>query len=189
MQVAVVRADDFDLVAWTPAEAYRIEVKTAGKRSKQKTNQYHFDTRSGRTRRPMSGCDVVEFCALDIRMVVFRALAAVPTTSTLVPAQSFSNMNFSDLIPVLGMIASVIAAAAVARHQIRKLEIEADKSADRIDALDIRVDKLTSATKVLDRQVATLANINSPENLEMRTRRMESIRVDVEWIKRKLESI
>ena len=98
-------------------------------------------------------------------------------------------MNFSDLIPVLGMIASVIAAAAVARHQIRKLEIEADKSADRIDALDIRVDKLTSATKVLDRQVATLANINSPENLEMRTRRMESIRVDVEWIKRKLESI
>ena len=90
VQVAVVRADDFDLVAWTPAEAYRIEVKTAGKRSKQKTNQYHFDTRSGRTRRPMSGCDVVAFCALDIRMVVFRALAAVPTTSTLVPAQSFS---------------------------------------------------------------------------------------------------
>jgi cell division protein FtsL len=98
-------------------------------------------------------------------------------------------MNLSDLIPVLGMIASVIAAAAVARHQIRKLEIEADKSENRIDALDIRVDKLTSAAKVLDRQVATLAGINSPENLEIRTRRMESIRVDVEWIKRKLESI
>jgi len=97
-------------------------------------------------------------------------------------------MNLSDLIPVAGMIVSVIAAAAVARHQIRKLEIDADKSATRLDAQDIRIDKLTTATEVLDRRTDTLSKILSPENLEARTRALESIRVDVEWVKRKMES-
>tara|TARA_Y100001938_G_scaffold147603_1_gene229180 strand:+ start:3885 stop:4181 length:297 start_codon:yes stop_codon:yes gene_type:complete len=97
-------------------------------------------------------------------------------------------MNLSDLIPVAGMIVSVIAAAAVARHQIRKLEIDADKSAARLDTQDIRLDKLTTATEVLDRRTDTLSKILSPENLEARTRTIESIRVDVEWIKKKLEA-
>jgi len=97
-------------------------------------------------------------------------------------------MNISDLIPVAGMIVSVIAAAAVARHQIRKLEIDADKSAARLDTQDIRLDKLTTAVEVLDRRTDTIAKINSPENLEARTRALESIRVDVEWMKRKMEA-
>ena len=98
-------------------------------------------------------------------------------------------MNFSDFIPILGMVASIIAAAAVARHQIRKLELEADKSAARIDAHDTRLDKLATATEVLDRRTGILADILSPSNLENRTRTIEAIRTDVEWIKRKLESI
>ena len=97
-------------------------------------------------------------------------------------------MNLSDLIPVAGMIVSVIAAAAVARHQIKGLESGADKSAARLDAQDIRLDKLTTAVEVLDRRTDTIAKINSPENLEARTRALESIRVDVEWMKRKMES-
>ena len=97
-------------------------------------------------------------------------------------------MNISDLIPVAGMIVSVIAAAAVARHQIRKLEIDADKSAARLDTQDIRLDKLTTAVEVLDRRTNTMSDILSPTNMEARTRALESIRKDVEWMKQKLES-
>ena len=97
-------------------------------------------------------------------------------------------MNVTDLIPVLGMIVSVIAAAAVARHQIKKLEIDADKSASRLDTTDIRLDKLTTAVEVLDRRTNTMSDILSPTNMEARTRALESIRKDVEWMKQKLES-
>ena len=98
-------------------------------------------------------------------------------------------MNLTDLIPVAGILASVIGAGFVARHQISKLELDADKLENRLDQQDIRIDKLVTATEVLDRRTDTLSKILSPENLEMRTRTIESIRVDVEWIKRKLESL
>ncbi|HAZ99794.1 MAG TPA: hypothetical protein DCX04_11375 [Halomonas sp.] len=96
-------------------------------------------------------------------------------------------MSWDNLIPVAGMIASIIAAAAVARHQIRKLELDSDKSSKRLDAQDIRLDKLTTITEILDRRTDVIAKINSPENLEARTQAIERIRTDVEWIKRKME--
>jgi len=97
-------------------------------------------------------------------------------------------MNWDSLIPVAGMVASIIAAAAVARHQIRRLELEGQKSQDRLDSQDVRLDKLTTATEVLDRRTNTLSDILSPANLEARTTTIERIRTDVEWIKRKLGS-
>ena len=97
-------------------------------------------------------------------------------------------MNWDSLIPVAGMIASIIAAAAVARHQIKKLEMESDKNTARLDSQDVRLDKITTATEVLDTRTKTLSGSLSPENLEARTRLIESIRKDVEWIKRKMES-
>ena len=97
-------------------------------------------------------------------------------------------MNWDSLIPVAGMIASIIAAAAVARHQIKKLELDGEKSAARLDSQDVRLDKLTTATEVLDRRTNTLSEILSPSNLEARTTAIERIRTDVEWIKRKMES-
>ena len=98
-------------------------------------------------------------------------------------------MNVSDLIPVAGLIASVIGAGFVARHQIKKLEIDADKLDQRLGHQDVRIDKLDTATSVLDRRTDTLSKILSPENLEQRTRTIESIRVDVEWIKKRMESL
>ena len=98
-------------------------------------------------------------------------------------------MNWDSLIPVAGMIASIIAAAAVARHQIRVLEMDTRKLEARLDSQDIRLDKLTTASEVVDRRTNTLASINSPENMEARARQMESVSMDVEWIKRHLESM
>ena len=47
-------------------------------------------------------------------------------------------MEVSDLIPVAGLIGSIVAASAVARHQIRKLEIDTDKLDARLEQQDIR---------------------------------------------------
>ena len=96
-------------------------------------------------------------------------------------------MNWDSLIPVAGMVASIIAAAAVARHQVRMLEMDMRKLEGRIDSQDTRLDKLTTASEVVDRRTNTLAGILSPENMESPTRQMESIRKDVEWIKRNLK--
>jgi hypothetical protein len=90
-------------------------------------------------------------------------------------------MEISDLIPVAALVASIIAASAVARFQIKKLEVDSDKLEGLIEDQDIRLDKLMTATEVL-------SEILSPSNLEIRTRQIETIRTDVEWIKRKLES-
>jgi hypothetical protein len=97
-------------------------------------------------------------------------------------------MNWDSLIPVAGMVASIIAAAAVARHQIRVLEMDTRKLEARLDAQDIRLDKLTTASEMIDQRTLTFKSILSPANLESRTRQIESIRKDVEWIKRNLES-
>jgi len=97
-------------------------------------------------------------------------------------------MEVSDLIPVAAVIASVIAASAVARYQISKLELNTDKLGDRLDQQDVRLDKLITSTEVLDRRTTMLSEILSPSNLEIRTRQLETIRTDIEWIKRKLES-
>jgi|TARA_R100000479_G_scaffold159253_1_gene96376 hypothetical protein len=98
-------------------------------------------------------------------------------------------MSWDNLIPIAGMVASVIAAAAVARHQIRVLEMDVNKLETRLDAQDIRLDRLTTASEVLDRRTDTLAGINSPENMEKRARQVESIRTDIMWIKNRLESL
>jgi len=98
-------------------------------------------------------------------------------------------MNAADLLPVAGIVASVIGAMFVARHQIRKLEVGSDKLEIKLTHQDVRIDKLTTTTEVLDRRTDTLSKILSPENLEQRTRTIESIRVDVEWIKKKMESL
>jgi len=97
-------------------------------------------------------------------------------------------MDWDSLIPVAGMIASIIAAAAVARHQIRVLEMDTRKLETRLDSQDIRIDKLTTASEMIDQRTLTFKGILSPANLEARTRQIESIRKDVEWIKRNLES-
>lgn len=97
-------------------------------------------------------------------------------------------MEISDLIPVAALVASIIAASAVARFQIRKLEVDSDKLEGLIEQQDVRIDKLVTATEVLDRRTNVLSEILSPANLEIRTRQIETIRTDVEWIKRKLES-
>jgi hypothetical protein len=97
-------------------------------------------------------------------------------------------MEISDLIPVAAIIASVIAASAVARHQIGKLEVDTSKLDVRLGQQDVRLDKLITATEVLERRTTMLSEILSPANLEIRTREIETVRVDLEWIKHKLKS-
>ena len=98
-------------------------------------------------------------------------------------------MEISDLIPVAALVASIIAASAVARFQIRKLELDTDKLDVRLDQQDIRLDKLTTASEIFEQRVSILASILSPAEMERRTREIEAIRKDVEWIRRKVDAL
>ncbi len=98
-------------------------------------------------------------------------------------------MEISDLIPVAALVASIIAASAVARFQIRKLEIDTGKLDVRLDQQDIRLDKLTTASEIFEQRVGIFASILSPAELERRTREIEAIRKDVEWIRRKVDAL
>ena len=98
-------------------------------------------------------------------------------------------MEISDLIPVAALVASIIAASAVARFQIRKLELDTDKLDVRLDQQDIRLDKLTTASEIFEQRVGILAQILSPAELERRTREIEAIRKDVEWIRQKVDTL
>jgi len=98
-------------------------------------------------------------------------------------------MEISDLIPVAALVASVIAASAVARFQISKLEVDTNKLDVRLDQQDIRLDKLTTASEIFEQRVGILASILSPAELERRTREIEAIRKDVEWIRQKVDTL
>ena len=98
-------------------------------------------------------------------------------------------MEISDLIPVAALVASIIAASAVARFQIKKLELDTDKLDARLDQQDVRLDKLTTASEIFEQRVGILASILSPAELERRTREIEAIRKDVEWIRRKVDTL
>jgi len=98
-------------------------------------------------------------------------------------------MEISDLIPVAALVASIIAASAVARFQIKKLELDTNKLDVRLDQQDIRLDKLTTASEIFEQRVGILASILSPAELERRTREIEAIREDVEWIRRKVDTL
>ena len=98
-------------------------------------------------------------------------------------------MEISDLIPVAALVASVIAASAVARFQIRQLSLDTDKLDVRLDQQDIRLDKLTTASEIFEQRVSILASILSPAEMERRTREIEAIRKDVEWIRRKVDEL
>jgi hypothetical protein len=98
-------------------------------------------------------------------------------------------MEVSDLIPVAALVASVIAASAVARFQISKLEVDTGKLDVRLDQQDIRLDKLTTSSEIFEQRVGILASILSPTELERRTREIEAIRKDVEWIRQKVETL
>ena len=98
-------------------------------------------------------------------------------------------MNWDSLIPVAGMVASIIAAAAVARHQIKKLELDGEKPSSRLDAQDVRLDKLTTASEMQDQRLGILASILSPTELDRRSRELEAIRKDIEWIRAKVDTL
>jgi hypothetical protein len=98
-------------------------------------------------------------------------------------------MEISDLIPVAALVASIIAASAVARFQIKKLELDTDKLDARLDQQDVRLDKLTTASEIFEQRVGILAQILSPAELERRTREIEAIRKDVEWIRQKVDTL
>ena len=98
-------------------------------------------------------------------------------------------MNAADLIPVAGLIASVIGACFVARHQIKKLEIDSNKLEMRLDAQDVRLDKLTTASEMQDQRMSILSSILSPSELDRRSRELEAIRKDIEWIRRKVDQL
>jgi len=98
-------------------------------------------------------------------------------------------MEISDLIPVAALVASVIAASAVARFQISKLEVDTNKLDTRLDQQDVRLDKLTTASEIFEQRVGILASILSPTEMERRTREIEAIRKDVEWIRQKVDTL
>ena len=97
VQCAIARSDAFDIVAWTGAQdVWRVEVKTSANFDLQRPNTFHFKTRTGRDRRPLSHCDVVAFVALNLRRVHFRHIDAVRGTSTRVASTVFTEQKELD---------------------------------------------------------------------------------------------
>ncbi len=96
VQIAVVHADHFDLVAWHHDDVWRVEVKTSGDFDLQRPNSFHYKTRTGIERRPLSHCDVVAFVALNLRRVHFRHVDLVRGTSTRITASVFTEQKELD---------------------------------------------------------------------------------------------
>ena len=96
VQVSIVHAANFDLVAWHGDDVWRVEVKTSADYALQRPSTFHFMTRSGRDRRPLSNCDVVAFVALNLRLVLFRHVSLVTGTSTRISGNQFSAQRELD---------------------------------------------------------------------------------------------
>ena len=96
VQISIVHAANFDLVAWHHDDVWRVEVKTSGDFDNQRPGTFHYKTRTGIDRRPLSHCDVVAFVSLNLRLVLYRHVSLVTGTSTRISGNQFSAQRELD---------------------------------------------------------------------------------------------
>ena len=81
------------------------------------------------------------------------------------------------------MGASVIAAAAVARFQIKQLELQVAELRKSMQANELRLDRNDMTTGMTEQRLNVIASMNSPENKERQARELEGLRRDIDHIK------
>ena len=94
----MVRSDNFDLVAWTGDDVWRVEAKSSSDFDLARPATFHFHTRRGVEGRPLSqtACDIVAFVALNLRLVHFRNASVINKTSIRLQSQHFSAQGELD---------------------------------------------------------------------------------------------
>jgi len=91
-------------------------------------------------------------------------------------------MDINLLLTLIGMGSSVVAAAAIARYQIRQLEEQLRELRKLMSANELRLDKNDLLTTVGEQRLNVIAQMNSPENKERQARELEGLRRDLDHL-------
>jgi|TARA_R110002020_G_scaffold233439_1_gene445216 transcriptional antiterminator Rof (Rho-off) len=91
-------------------------------------------------------------------------------------------MELDLLLTLIGMGASVVAAAAIARYQIRQLEQQMSELRKAMQANELRLDRNDMTTSMTEQRLNVIAQMNSPENKERQARELEGLRRDVDHL-------
>lgn len=96
------------------------------------------------------------------------------------------DLDIRLVLTLLGMLVSVVSAAAIARHQIKSL-IEAIKDIEsRLRRLDTRQDKSETATETIQQRLSVLSGMMDPSTMERRHREIERLKTVVEYLQKKV---
>jgi|MGYP003624324709 transcriptional antiterminator Rof (Rho-off) len=98
-------------------------------------------------------------------------------------------MELDLLLTLIGMGASVVAAAAIARYQIRQLEEQMSELRKAMQANELRLDRNDMTTSMTEQRLNVIAQMNSPENKERQARELEGLRRDVDHIEQRIKSM
>jgi len=79
------------------------------------------------------------------------------------------------LLSVGAVFASVVAAMAIARHQIGAITAQLEEFKASIRQLDNRLDRIDVETNNLRQRVNILTDISAPSNLEAKVRELTSL--------------
>ncbi len=93
------------------------------------------------------------------------------------------------LLSVGAVFASVVAAMAIARHQIGAITDQLEDFKASIRQLDNRLDRIDVETNNLRQRVNILTDISAPSNLEAKVRELTSLGKDVEHIKEEIRRL
>jgi len=97
-------------------------------------------------------------------------------------------MDISLLVTIGGMLVSVVSAAAIAKNQIKNMMEHLEDAEGRIRSLDVRVNKLDATVDTLSNRVNVLVGMMSPDIVERRTREIERIKAEIDFIKQQLKN-
>ena len=98
-------------------------------------------------------------------------------------------MELDLLLTLIGMGASVVAAAAIARYQIRQLEQQMSELRKAMQANELRLDRNDMTTSMTEQRLNVIAQMNSPENKERQARELEGLRRDVDHLEQRIKSM
>lgn len=99
------------------------------------------------------------------------------------------DFDFRLLMSVGAVFASVVAAMAIARHQIGTITAQLVEFKALIKQLDNRLDRIDVETNDLRQRVKILADISAPSNLEAKVRELTSLGKDVEHLKEEIRRL
>ena len=91
------------------------------------------------------------------------------------------------VVSIGALFASIIGAAAIAKHQIASLLEQLNALKRALSVIDSRLDRNDQTTSNLENRVTILAGMMSPDTLEKRFRELTSLGKDIEYLKDKLK--